>query len=63
MSYTFSLFLKHEMSYTSNERREKQAPNLLRQWMDGGIKDLHKYGEEMSKNSPLPRQEQQEQVS
>jgi len=28
MSYTFSLFLKHEISYTSNERREKQAPNL-----------------------------------
>ena len=31
--------------------------------MDGGIKDLHKYGEEMSKNSPLPSQEQQEHVS
>ena len=31
--------------------------------MDGGIKDLHKCGEEMSKNSPLPSQEQQEQVS
>ena len=43
-SYTFSLFLKHEMS-----------------WMDGrGIKDLHKCGEEMSKNSSIPSQEQQE---
>ena len=31
--------------------------------MDGGIKDLHKYGEEMSKNSPLSSQEQQEQES
>ena len=29
----------------------------------GGIKNLHKCGEEMSKNSPLPSQEQQEQVS
>ena len=29
--------------------------------MDGrGIKDLHKYGEEMSKNSSLPSREQQE---
>ena len=29
--------------------------------MDGwGIKDLHKYGEEMSKNSSIPSQEQQE---
>ena len=29
--------------------------------MDGrGIKDLHKCGEEMSKNSSLPSQEQQE---
>ena len=29
--------------------------------MDGrGIKDIHKYGEEMSKNSSLPSQEQQE---
>ena len=29
--------------------------------MDGwGIKDLHKYGEEMSKNSYIPSQEQQE---
>ena len=28
-----------------------------------GIKDLHKCGEEMSKNSSLPNQEQQEQVS
>ena len=51
------------MSYTSQERREKQAPNLLAP-MDGqGIKDLHKCGEEMSKNSYLPSQEQQEQVS
>ena len=32
--------------------------------MDGrGIKDLHKCGEEMSKNSSLPSQEQKEQVS
>ena len=31
--------------------------------MDGwGIKDLHKCGEEMSKNSSLPSQEQQEQI-
>ena len=28
MSYTFSIFPKHEMSYTSNGRRHKQAPNL-----------------------------------
>ena len=28
--------------------------------MDEGIKDLHKCGEEMSKNSSLPSQEQQE---
>ena len=32
--------------------------------MDGrGIKDFHKCGEEMSKNSSLPSQEQQEQVA
>ena len=31
--------------------------------MDGRIKDLHKCGEEMSKNSPLPSQGQREQVS
>ena len=32
--------------------------------MDGrGIKDLHKCGEEMSTNSSLPSQKQQEQVS
>ena len=32
--------------------------------MDGrGIKDLHKYGEEMSKNSSIPSQEQRKQVS
>ena len=32
--------------------------------MDGrGIKDLHKCGEEMSKNSSFPSQEQPEQVS
>ena len=63
MGYIFSIFLKHEMSYTSNGRREKQAPNLQRRCMDGGIKDLHKCGEEMSKNSPLPNQKQQEQMS
>ena len=62
-SYTFSLFLKHEMSYTSQGRREKTSPKPLVP-MDGrGIKDLHKCGEEMSKNFSLPSQEQQEQVS
>ena len=48
------------MSYTSQGRREKQAPNLWHRWMDRGIKDLHKCGEEMSKNSSLPSQEQEE---
>ena len=58
-SYTFSLFLKHEMSYTSQGRREKSPKPLAP--MDGrGIKDLHKCGEEMSKDSSLPSREQQE---
>ena len=53
------------MSYTSQGRREKQAQTFSADgWMDGwGIKDLHKCGEEMNKNSSLPSQEQQEQVS
>ena len=43
---------------------EKNKPQTFSaRWMDGGIKYLHKCGEKMSKNSPLPSQEQQEQVS
>ena len=48
------------MSYTSQEKKRKTSPKPLAP-MDGrGIKDLHKCGEEMSKNSSLPSQEQQE---
>ena len=48
------------MTYTSQGRTEKTSPKPLAP-MDGrGIKDLHKCGEEMSKNSSLPSQEQQE---
>jgi len=41
-------------------KKRKTSPKPLAS-MDGrGIKDLHKCGEEMSKNSSLPSQEQQE---
>ena len=45
------------------KEEEKNKPQTFS--ADGwtGIKDLHKCGEEMSKNSSLPSQEQQEQVS
>ena len=42
MSYTFSLFLKYEMSYTSNGRREKQAPEE-----DGGAGTSEFGGDEL----------------
>ena len=57
-SYTFSLFL-----YKPRKKR-KTSPKPLAP-MDGRENQIsfHKCGEEMSKNSSLPNQEQQEQVS
>ena len=44
-----------------NPRKKRKTSHKPLAPMDGwGIKDLHKYGEEMSKNSSIPSQEQQE---
>ena len=48
----------NELHKQWKKRKTSPKPLVL---MDGrGIKDLHKYDEEMSKNSSLPSQEQQE---
>ena len=60
--HIFSISKAWNELYKTRKKR-KTSPKPLAP-MDGrGIKDLHKCGEEMSKNSSLPSQEQQEQVS
>jgi hypothetical protein len=40
-----SLFLNHEMSYTSNWRWEDEVSNLYNSWMDGESKAFTNHGE------------------
>ena len=58
MSYTFSIFPKHEMELHKQWKKRETSSKPLAPMEGRGIKDLHKCGEEMSKNvlpSPEPR--------